>query len=130
MNKADLEMYKKLDNEFFLDCKRVRDILVTVKDKYSSWSEMSFAEAFYLHDDDVIWESETYYNYYCGIFPGEYLTMSDDELLKLVEEKNVEFQKKEEERKQKKEAAEKAYTDIEQSKKLADTMCSGENYND
>ena len=67
-----------------------------------------FAEIFYIEDDEVYFEGDEFWSYggyehHKGYFPLSYLTMSDEELTRLVEERNKEYQKKQEEEKKRRE---------------------------
>ena len=110
MKKDDLKNFAELYNKFLEDCNRVIDIL-----KYSPEYEndIEFSDKFVLEDDTVFWDGDEYWNYggheyHSGTFPAEYLTMSDEELKKIVDKKIEEYNKKQEEKKRLKAEAEKA----------------------
>ena len=54
-----------------------------------------YAKTFILDEDWVEWE----YIGYSGIFPTEYLTMSDTQLERIVGDRNADWRRKQEERK-------------------------------
>lgn len=106
MKKNELIKLVELDRKFKEDCERVAAILEGIKDKNN---HICFAHTFRIADDDVYWEGYEMgaYNYgeeHDGFFPLEYLTMSNEELEKIVEERNTELQK-EIEKKEKEEKA-------------------------
>lgn len=109
MQKKDLEQYQKLHDEFVSDCERVAKILSNLKD--SSYDNTGFADTFESVGAEVHWIGYDSYcgetDYYYGYFPVEYLTMTDDELLKIVEKENEEWEAKQEKDKQEKAAQEK-----------------------
>lgn len=110
MKKADLEKYSELQEEFIRECDRVVDI---VKHAPEYKNDIDFADKFVLEDDTVDWEGDEYWNYggheyHSGSFPAEWLTMSDDELLYIVEKKIDEYNKMVEEKHKKKAEEEKA----------------------
>ena len=111
MKKADLEKYSELNEEFIRECDRVADI---IKDMPLYKNDIEFADKFVLEGDGtVFWDGDEYWSrggheYHSGCFPAEYLTMTDDELLAVVEKKIDEHNKLVEEKHKKKAEEEKA----------------------
>lgn len=110
MKKDDLKKYTELYNKFLEDCDRVVNIL---KQAPEYKNKIDFADKFVLEDDTVVWEGDEYWNYggheyHSGNFPSEYLTMSDEELKKIVDKKIEEYNKRQEEKKRLKREAERA----------------------
>lgn len=110
MKKDDLNKFTELYNKFLEDCNRVVNIL---KQAPEYKNDIEFAGTFILEDDTVDWEGDEYWNYggheyHSGSFPAEYLTMSDEELKKIVDKKIEEYNKREEEKKRLRREAEKA----------------------
>lgn len=107
MTKKDLEQYQKLHDEFVSECERVAKILSNLEDSYP-YDNTAFAETFEPCGVEVSWAGYDIHcgetDYYNGYFPIEYLTMTDDELNKIVEKKNEE-RKAEQERREKAKAA-------------------------
>lgn len=67
---------------------------------------------FRLANDSVAWEGDEYWSYggheeHSGYFPANFLAMSDDELLKIVEKENKELEMEQEKEKKEKAAQEK-----------------------
>lgn len=126
MKKTDLEKYAKLNEEFLSECDRVANILKDAPEYQTECGNISFANCFTLDDDnDVHWEGDEYWNYgghehHDGYFPAEYLTMSDEELKKIVDKKIEEYNKKQEEKKRQKAEAEKAARRAEYEKLRAE----------
>ena len=112
MTKKDLEQYQKLHDEFVSECKRVAKILSNLEDSYP-FDNTAFAETFEPAGVEVSWagydtcRGET--DYYNGYFPIEYLTMTDDELNKIVEKKNKQWEAEQERREKAKAAQEKEW---------------------
>ena len=103
MKKTDLEKYTKLNEEFLSECDRVASILKDAPEYQRECGNISFANCFTLEDDTVDWEGDEYWNYggheyHSGCFPAEYLTMSDEELKKIVDKKIEEYNKRQEEK--------------------------------
>ena len=113
MKKTDLEKYTKLNEEFLSECDRVASILKDAPEYQTECGNISFANCFTLEDDTVDWEGDEYWNYggheyHSGSFPAEYLTMSNEELKKIVDKKIEEYNKRQEEKTRLKREAEKA----------------------
>ena len=113
MKKTDLEKYTKLNEEFLSECDRVANILKDAPEYQTECGNISFADKFVLEDATVDWEGDEYWNYggheyHSGSFPAEYLTMSDEELKKIVDKKIEEYNKRQEEKTRLKREAEKA----------------------
>lgn len=123
MNKTDLEKFKELYDKFLDDCDRVADILSNSKERTVHESgNINYADTFRLDDGSVDWEGDEYWNYggheyHSGYFPAEFLTMTDDELMSIVDKENKEYNKKQEAKQKEKEEREKAAR-LEQYKKL------------
>lgn len=123
MNKTDLEKFKELYDKFIEDCNRVANILSNSKERTVHESgNINYAETFTLDDGDVNWEGDEYWNYggheyHSGYFPAEFLTMTDDELMSIVDKENKEYEEEQEAKKRRKEEREKAAR-LEQYKKL------------
>ena len=111
MQKKDLEQYQKLHDEFVSDCERVAKILSNLEEESFLNDNTAFAETFESVGTEVHWTGSDSYcgetDYYDGYFPIEYLTMTDDELNKIVEKKNEEWEAEQERRNKEKAAQEK-----------------------
>ena len=122
MNQTDLEKYSELHEEFIRECDRVADI---VKHMPLYKNDIEFADRFVLEGDDVFWEGDEYWSrggheYHSGTFPAEWLTMTDDELLVIVEKEIDDYNKLAEERSKKKAEEEKAARRAEYEKLKAE----------
>lgn len=122
MKKTDLEKYSELHEEFIRECDRVADI---VKHMPLYKNDIEFADRFVLEGDDVFWEGDEYWSrggheYHSGTFPAEWLTMTDDELLVIVEKEIDDYNKLAEERSKKKAEEEKAARRAEYEKLKAE----------
>ena len=122
MKKTDLEKYSELHEEFIRECDRVADI---VKHMPLYKNDIEFADRFVLEGDDVFWEGDEYWSrggheYHSGTFPAEWLTMTDDELLFIVEKEIDDYNKLAEERSKKKAEEEKAARRAEYEKLKAE----------
>lgn len=109
MTQEELAQYVKLCEKFENECNRVCNILKYSKNRHGECEDITYAERFHLYDDSVDWEGDEYWNYggheeHSGDFPVDFLTMSDDELLKIIEKENEEWEA-EQERKHKEKAA-------------------------
>ena len=118
MKKENLKNFKETYTEFINDCDPVANILSNVKEyqKPSFNCNPAFADTFTIVGDDIFWVGEENWRYgerHYGNFPLEYLTMTDEELQKIVDKMNEEYDKKQETLKKEKEEREKA-------KRLAD----------
>lgn len=114
MTQEELKQYKELNEKFERDCNRVCCILSGSKKRHGECENISYAEKFKIEDDgSVWWEGDEYWSYgghewHSGYFPSDFLTMSDDELVKIVKKENEEFDRKVERENQKKAEKEKA----------------------
>jgi len=108
MIKKEIEEYIRLCDKFEDECYRVCKILSESKKRCFS-NDITYAENFTIEDNNVvIWEGTERWNYggekwHNGMFPLSYLTMTDDELRKIVEKENLEWDKEQEEQKEKNE---------------------------
>ena len=103
MTQEELTQYVELCEKFEDECNRVCNILKDSKIRHGSCGNISYAERFRLCDDSVAWEGDEYWSYggheeHSGYFPVDFLTMSDDELLKIVEKENEEWEVEREKR--------------------------------
>lgn len=122
MKKADLEKYSELHEEFIRECDGVVGI---VKDMPEYKNDIEFADKFVLEGGTVFWEGDEYWSrggheFHSGTFPAEWLTMTDDELLVIVEEKIDKYNKWVEEKHKKKAEEEKAARRAEYEKLKAE----------
>lgn len=106
MKKNELVKLIELDRKFKEDCERVAAILEGIKDK---GNYICFAHTFRIEDGEVYWEGDEWGSYqyheeHDGYFPLEYLTMSNEELEKIVEERNTELQREIEKKEKEKNA--------------------------
>lgn len=114
MNKNDLKNFKELYDKFIEDCNRVTHILTNSKERtMHECGDIYYAETFTLVGDYVNWEGDEYWQFqghehHSGYFPVEFLTMTDDELMKIVDKENNEYNKKQEAKQKEKEEYEKA----------------------
>lgn len=109
MTMKELTQYAELCEKFENECNRVCNIITNSKIRHGVCKDIRYAHRFRLADDSVAWEGDEYWNYggheeHSGDFPADFLTMSDDELLKIVEKENEEW-KAEQERRNKERAA-------------------------
>jgi hypothetical protein len=123
MDKIDLEKFKELSDKFEEDCTRVVGILANSKERTAHESgNIKYSDYFRLEDDVVNWEGDEYWSfggheYHSGYFPTELLTMTDEELMSIVDKENKEYEEEQEAKKRRKEEREKAAR-LEQYKKL------------
>lgn len=114
MDKKELKQFIELYEKFESECNRVCTILSGSKKRRGEGENISYAEKFKIEDEDNIWwEGDEYWSYggheyHSGYFPAGFLTMSDDELTKIVEKENEEFDREVERKKQEKAEREKA----------------------
>lgn len=95
MTQGQLNQYKSLDALFRNDCRKIVNILRN----YAVFQKgnISFAADFSLIDNglQVYWEGEDeeddYYRKRSGLFPIEYLTMTEEELKAAAEKKNNKY---------------------------------------
>ena len=109
MTKKELETYSELNEQFIEDCNRVCHILQGIeKHRKSEYSNYAYADEFNLEGDVVEWSGEETWSYggheyHSGNFPKEYLTMTDEELQKIVDKENKEYFEKQEAKKKERE---------------------------
>ena len=113
MTAKELKQYAELQDHFENNCCRVRDILRESKARRKSCEDITYAEDFFLEGDVVRWSGEEDWSYggqmdNWGDFPSNFLTMSNEELLKIVEKENEEWEAEQEEKKKEKSDREKA----------------------
>ena len=123
MSNEELEQLCQLNDKFLADAERVAKIL---KEDLKSDRDSRFAETFYIEGDEVCFEGDEYWNYgghehIKGYFPLSYLTMSDEELTRLVEKRNEEYQKEKDEEKRRREKRERK-SKMEQFNKLKNEL--------
>ena len=105
MTQEELKQYIQLSDKFEDECDRVRIILSESK-KRCFPNDIRFADKFTIEHDNVMWEGCETSMYggeslYSGMFDLNYLTMTDDELRKVVERENLEWDKEQKEIKEK-----------------------------
>lgn len=113
MTQEELTQYALLRNKFEEECGRVCLILVDSNARRGEHVDIRYASSFFLIGDSVEWEGIEYWSYggmenHSGKFPAEFLTMSDEELLKIVEKENEEWKAELEKKKREKEERERA----------------------
>ena len=112
MTQEELAQYVELHEKFENECERVCNILKDSKERHGKCNDIDYAERFSLANDSVDWEGDEYWNYggyeeHHGYFPTDFLTMSNDKLLKIVEMENKEWEAEQEKRNKEKAAQEK-----------------------
>ena len=105
MTKDEIKQYIELCDKFEDECYRVRTILSESK-KRCYPNDIRWADKFVIEHDNVVWEGCETWNYggeryHNGMFDLNYLTMTDDELRKVVEKENIEWDKEQKEMKEK-----------------------------
>lgn len=113
MTREELIQYAILRNKFEEECGRVCLILADSNARHCEHKDIRYAGSFSLIGDSIEWEGDEYWNYggheeHSGDFPADFLTMSDDELLKIVEKENEEWKSKLEKNRKEKEELERA----------------------
>ncbi len=114
MTQKELKQYIDLSKKFEEECNRVCCILSESKKRHGEYENISYAEKFKIEDDDSVWwEGDEDWNYggheeHSGDFPADFLTMSDDELAKIVEKENEEWEARQEKKRREKEEVERA----------------------
>lgn len=114
MNTKELKNFKELYDKFIEDCNRVANILTNSKERTEhECGDIAYADTFTLDGNDVDWEGDEYWQFqghehHFGDFPAEFLTMTDDELMKIVDKENEEYDKREAAKQKEKEEYEKA----------------------
>ena len=113
MTKEELKKFIELNDKFTDDCERVARILANSKERTVHESHnIRYADTFRLEDGSVDWEGEETWSYGGhewdgGYFDADYLTMTDKELMKIVDKENEEYDKKLMEKKKNEEKEEK-----------------------
>lgn len=113
MTKEELAQYVELCEKFENECNRVCDILKDSKKRHGDCADISYAERFRLCGYDTVdWKGDEYWSYggheyHSGYFPADFLAMSDNELLKIVEKENEEWEAEQEKRNKERTAQEK-----------------------
>lgn len=112
MTQEELTQYVELCGKVTNECERVCNILKDSKKRHEGYTDINYADRFSIADDSVAWEGDEYWNYgghekHSGYFPTDFLTMSNDELLKIVEMENKEWEAEQEKRNKEKAAQEK-----------------------
>ena len=97
MTKEELTQYVELCEKFENECERVCSILKNSKKRHGDYIDINYANRFSLAGDSVFWEGDEYWSYggheyHSGDFPADFLSMSNDELLKIVEMENKEWE--------------------------------------
>ena len=113
MTQEELAQYVVLCEKFENECNRVCNILKDSKNRHGNCEDITYAERFHLSDDSVVWEGDEYWRYggheeHSGNFPTDFLTMSDDELLKVVEKENEEWEARQEKKRREEREKERA----------------------
>lgn len=113
MTQEELAQYVELCEKFENECNRVCDILKDSKKRNGNCENISYAERFRMADDSVVWEGDEYWSYggheeHSGYFPADFLTMPDNELLKIVEKENEEWEAEREKRRREEKERERA----------------------
>lgn len=118
MTQEELAQYAELCEKFENECNRVCNILKDSNIRHGDCEDISYAKRFCLCNDSVAWEGDEYWSYggheeHSGYFLADFLTMSNDELLKIVEKENEEWEVGQEKKRREKE-------DMERAKRLAE----------
>ena len=113
MTAKELKQYVELQDRFEDNCCRVREILLGSKTRRRPHEDIAYAEDFILEGDVVRWSGEEDWSFggqedNWGDFPSNFLTMSNEELLKIVEKENKEWEAEQEKEKKEKSDREKA----------------------
>ena len=106
MTQEEIKQYIRLCDKFEDECYRVRTILTESKKRTISPNDITWADKFTIEHDNVMWEGYETWSYggelwHNGMFDLSYLTMTDDELRKVVEKENLEWDKEQKEMKEK-----------------------------
>ena len=104
MTQGELIQYAILRNKFEEECIRVCNILANSKMRHGECEDIRYAGSFCLINNSIVWEGEGH----SGLFPADFLTMSDDELRKIVEKENEEWEAEQKRKKKEKEELERA----------------------
>jgi len=112
MTKEELTQYVELSEKITNECERVCNILKDSKKRHGECSDICYAERFSIDGDSVAWRGDEYWRYggheeHYGDFPTDFLTMSNDKLLKIVEMENKEWEAEQEKRNKEKAVQEK-----------------------
>ena len=114
MTQEELKFFKELHNKFIEDCERVCGILINSKERtVHETSNIKYADTFCLEDGSVYWEGDETWSYsghewHSGHFDADYLTMTNEKLMSIVDKENKEYDKKQKDKKREKEEREKA----------------------
>ena len=105
MTQEEIKVYIILSDIFEDECYRVCKILSESK-KRCFPNDITFADKFTIEDNNVMWEGTERWSYggeqwHHGMFDLNYLTMTDVALRKVVERENLEWDKEQEEQKEK-----------------------------
>ena len=105
MTKEEIKQYIRLCDKFENECYRVCTILSESK-KRCFPNDIKYADKFTIEHNNVIWEGQETWSYggeqwHNGTFDLIFLTMTDDELRKIVERENLEWDKEQKEQKEK-----------------------------
>ena len=108
MSNEELEQLCQLYDKFLTEAVRVARIFQN--DKKTDGRSL-YADNFGIVDDEVWYEGDVQcygeWEHIEGYFPLSYLTMSDEELTRLVEERNKEYQRAKDEEEKKRKASER-----------------------
>ena len=105
MTQEEIKEYIRLCDKFEDECYRVRTILSESKKRTVSSNDITFADEFRIECNNVMWEGlETWCyggeRWHNGMFDLNYLSMTDDELRKVVERENLEWDREQKEQKE------------------------------
>ena len=105
MTQEEIKQYIKLYDKFEDECYRVSRILLESKKRTIEPNDITFADKFTIEHNNVIWEGRETWSWggeqwHNGMFDLNYLTMTDDELRKVVERENLEWDKEQKEQKE------------------------------
>lgn len=112
MNKEELSQLVELYSKFEKDAERVSRILRKSKKQTCQYGNINYADQFRIDGDSVSWEGDEYGSYqyhevHSGNFPLEYLTMSDEDLNKIVDQENRDYEEEEKQLKKEQEERER-----------------------
>lgn len=93
----DLAIYKQLDKKFEQAASEVSRILSNSKQRHDSECNISYASEFSIYENEVLWAGEEFWGYggyeaHNGSFPIDYLFMTEEELMRIVEKENQEYE--------------------------------------
>jgi len=106
MTQKEIKQYIELSDKFENECYRVRTVLLGSKKHTVDPHDITWADKFTIEQDNVVWEGNERWNYggerwHNGMFPLSYLTMTDNELRKIVDKEDVEWEKEQKEQEEK-----------------------------